>query len=237
MSRTFTLKGNTHELSNTYYPPLHLREDSDYYLGLIGLHTYYTIPNVDESNNTFDFVYNGNNYSLTIAPGSYEITDIEKYLQQKLAEIFVGENYKQEFISLKPNNNTLKCVIKSIFKIDFTPKNTIGRILGFSSRKLSPGQIHESDIPVQIVKVTSIRVECNIIGGTYYNDKLSHTLFEFSPNVDPGFAINIEPRNIIYLPVNNRYIDNITIRLLDQNGKPVDFRGEEVIVRLELKKY
>ena len=89
---------------------------------------------------------------------------------------------------------------------------------------------------MEIIQVVTIRVECNNISGSYYTSYPSHTLFEFSPTVDPGYSINIEPRNLIFLPVNRKRIDKITLTLLDQDLRPVNFRGEEVIVRLELRR-
>lgn len=89
---------------------------------------------------------------------------------------------------------------------------------------------------MRIIKVKKIRVETNITTGAYYNERLSHTVYEFSPQVEPCFAINISLSHIIYLPVIKNRIDNITVTLIDQDGDPVDFRGEQIIVTLELKR-
>ncbi|KAK9718368.1 hypothetical protein QE152_g23217 [Popillia japonica] len=110
-------------------------------------------------------------------------------------------------------------------------------MLGFSKKVLQPNVQHVSDLRIRIIKVITIRVECSIITAAYYDGRLSHTLFEFAPSVEPGFSINIEPKNIIYLPINTTRIDNISLRLVDQDGDSVDFRGEDIVVRLELKKY
>ena len=239
MSQTFTLQGVKSTLSVNYYPPVELEPDRQYCLGLIGFHTYNSIPNIEEGVND-KFVFG--EYTTSISTGSYEIRDIESYLQRKIAEELKlsskEEEEASEILSLKPNNNTLKCEIKCKYDIDFSPqKGTVGKLLGFSGEEiLKANTLHTSDLPVQIIKVASVRVECNIITGAYYDNRLSHTLFEFSPAVDPGFAINIEPRNILYLPVNARHsIDNITLRILDQEGDLVNFRGENIVIRLELK--
>lgn len=236
MSQTFTLQGVESVLSANYYPPIELDGESSYYLGLTGLHTYNTIPNIEEGCNKF--IYHGGK-EIIIPSGSYEITDIESYLQRKLLFDSPSNLVADNILSLKPNNSTLQCEIKSLYDIDFSPnKGTIGKLLGFSGREiLRTGVLHTSDIPVQILKVSSIRVECNIVTGAYYDDQLSHTLFEFTPAVDPGYSINIEPRNIIYLPiVSKNSISNITISIVDQNGDSVNFRGERILIRLELKK-
>lgn len=224
MSCTFTLKGTGNVLSANYYPPIDLDPSSEYALGLIGFHTYNSIPNIDRNTNKF---YYDDGKVVTIPTGSYEISDVESYLQETLGKAA---------ISLKPNNNTLKCEVKSKFNVNFIPDDSIGRMLGFSAKVLPANTKHESDLPVKIIKVVTIRIECNITTSAYYNASLSHTLYEFAPQVEPGYSINIVPQHIIFLPVLPRRIDNITLTLLDQNGDPVNFRGEEIVIRLELKK-
>lgn len=130
----------------------------------------------------------------------------------------------------------MHCELQSIYEIDFYQKDSIARLLGFSRKVLKAGELHESDLPVDIIRVVTIRIECNIIAGSYYTNNPSHTLFEFAPTVDPGFSINIEPRNLIFLPVNRKFIDNISLVLIDQESRPVNFRGEEIVVRLELRR-
>jgi hypothetical protein len=233
MSYTFTLKGYNHVLSANYFPPIELDSRYDYAIGLVGLHTFNTIPNlIEKLNNKFYY----DDKILSIPTGAYEVTDIEHFLQNSLADANSNQKELNEVISLKPNQNTLKCVLKSRYKINFQPKDSIGRLLGFSDRILEPNVTYQSDLPVQIINVTTIRVECNITSGAFYEGATAHTLYEFAPCVDPGFSINIEPSNIIYLPVNVRTVNNITLTLLDQDGNPVNFMNEAVILRLHLKK-
>ncbi|KAK9729456.1 hypothetical protein QE152_g15933 [Popillia japonica] len=230
MSHTFTLKSTSSEFSSTYYPPIELDPRYEYALGLIGLHTYNTIPNIHDGQNKFYY----DKQVLTIPTGAYEVTDIEEFLQNSLAPNVTNKN---AVISLKPNNSTQQCEITSKFSIDFTKSDSIGGMLGFSKKVLQPNVQHVSDLRIRIIKVITIRVECSIVTAAYYDGRLSHTLFEFAPSVEPGFSINIEPKNIIYLPINTTRIDNISLRLVDQDGDSVDFRGEDIVVRLELKKY
>lgn len=223
MSYTFTLKGTSNVLSANYYPPIELNPQHDYVLGLIALHTYNTIPNITEKNNKFYY----DNKVIAIPVGCYEITDIDEYLKTGMPK---------DSLSLKPNNNTLKVEIESKHRIDFRQEGTIGRLLGFNKRILEPNEKHESDLPVQIIKVITIQIECNITTSAYHNGHATHTLYEFSPQVEPGYSIYIEPQHIIYLPICKSSIDNITLTLLDQDGDAVDFRGEQIVIRLELKR-
>lgn len=232
MSLTFTLTGRSNRLSASFYPPVQLDNRYEYSLALIGLHTYNSIPNIEEGCNTLHLIKGKKKPAITIPTGSYEIGDIERYLQRALVP-------NQKLFSLKANTNTLKCELMSKFDIDFTQRDSIGPLLGFSKRILKGGDtLYESDAPVNIIRVTTIRIECNITSGSFYNGKQSHTLYEFSPMVDPGFAIDVEPRTLIYLPISShlQMIDNITVDIVDQDSKPVNFRQEQVVLRLELKR-
>lgn len=236
-SCTLTLTGKSHELSYDFLEPLDLTDDN-YDIGLINFHTYNSIPNVDEANNKF--YYDGK--TVTLPVGSYEIDDINKYLRVVLGDPhsedihLVKRTTEENLFTLRANNNTLKCELISSCEIDFTPGDSIGALLGFAKKKLKPHELHVSDHTVNIVKVNSIQIECNIATGAYRNDKLVHTLHEFFPSVPPGYKIIEVPRNIIYLPVNVRTVNNVSLKICDQDGDFVNFRDEIITVRLHLRK-
>lgn len=227
MSIILTIKGRSSILSTDFQPPIDL--NSAYGLALLSFHSYNSIPNI-EKGLKFYLIDTVEKKPLTVSlpEGSYEITDLENYIRSQLPE-------KASF-TLKPNNNTLKCEIYSdTYSVDFQPSDSIGDILGFSKKLLKPKTIHNSDLPVNIIKVRTIHIDTNITSGAFYNNRPAHTLYEFAVGVDPGFAIDETPHHLIYLPVIKNQLHNITLRVLDQNFKLVNFRNEEIIIRLELR--
>ena len=94
---------------------------------------------------------------------------------------------------------------------------------------------HDSDLPVSILKVNALGVECNITSGAYINKQKVHTIHELFPAVAPGFKIIEIPKESIYLPVSVEAIDHLQIRIVDQDGNPVNFRGETINIRLHIK--
>lgn len=228
MSSTFTLSGNTSILSTNYFPPIELDRKFEYVLGLVDLQTYNSIPNVHEKNNRFYY----NDEVVIIPEGSYEIDDIYKYINNTISK---NKSLKY-FLTINANNNTLKCEIISSLVINFEKENNIGSLLGFKKKILQPNTNHISDLPIDILGVSSIQIDCNIIRNSYRNNQLIHIIHQFFPVVPPGYKIVEIPSNVIYLPVNVHTINNITLKLIDQNDKLINFRGENITIRLELKK-
>ena len=220
---TFSTKGSI--LETQYFPPIELSPDKNYAIGLVEFLTFNSIPNIDVGHNKFHV----GDKELTIPTGSYEVEDIENYLQLALKNTGIK-------ISIKPNNNTLRSEIYCNRDIDFQSDNSIGRLLGFTKRILPAKEVHHvSDIPVSILKVNVLRIECSITSGAYINGQQVHTIHEFFPTVPPGYKIVEVPSHVIYLPVAVRTIDHIQLRIVDQNGELVNFRGEEITIRLHLK--
>lgn len=226
MVLTITLSGNKSTLTAEYFPPIELSRNFEYVCGLVDFQTYNSIPNVDEANNLFHI----GDEIIRFPTGSYEIVNIFNYINRKLLE----KKREYDFV-LFINNNTLQCTLSANVSIYLNKEKSIGNLLGFTSRQLLPNIKHKSDIKVNINKVNAIRIECNIVMGSYVNTKQVHTIHEFAPHVPPGYKIIEVPRNVIYLPVNVKQITSITLKLVDQDGKLINFRGETITARLHLK--
>ena len=222
---TLTLSNTSSILEAQYFPPIELSRSKNYVLGLVELLTFNSIPNIDE-NNKFYIV--GEKEPISIPPGSYEIDDIEEFLKKQLES-------KNITIDLKANNNTLRSSLSCSHQIDFEPEDSLRHILGFTPQILSADTLHNSDLPVKILRVNSIRVECNITTGAYSNGEKVHTIHQFFPAVPPGFKIIEVPTPVIYLPLTVTTINNIQIRIVDQDGNLINFRGEVITIRLHIK--
>nr|DAC81273.1 TPA_asm: penton [Bos-associated insect adintovirus 2] len=226
MSYIFTLSGRETLLSTNIQPPIILGSGENYVLGLIDFLSYYTIPNVSSENNKIRI----GKELFTIPTGSYEVNDIERAVNEHSSKTatFV--------FTLRLNLNTLHAEVKCDQDIDFSVPNSIGSLLGFSSVKLSANKRHISNFPINITSVNSINIECNLVTNSYNNNKPVHVLHMFYPNVLPGEKIIENPSNVIYLPINTHYINEIQLKITDQDGKFINFNKELITIRLHLKK-
>jgi hypothetical protein len=224
-SQFFSFNGNSSTLTANFQPPIRVPEDA--VIGLASFSATNSIPNV----------YTGKNRFLVLEPtakghymfptGSFELFDLEKTLQHF---------YPKENLTLTANFNTLRVEMYCDYDIDLTEPDSIASVIGFE-HKIYPGKTkHISATQLEINPVTDIRIECNIAGGSYINGVPSHLLAQLVQKVDIGFTLFSEPKTIIYLPVTEpNYINNITIKVLDQKNRLVDFREEPVSVSLHIK--
>lgn len=227
-STTVTFTGNSSELSATFYPTIELHDPYGYSCGLLDFTTYHSMPNINETNNTLTYYKDVNSIEVIEIPvGSYEIEDVLKYL----VEAMTKRGHRME---MKLNKNTFKVSFKGSVTLNFTFPRSIGYVLGFYG-ECGQDKLWESSEPIRITDLNIIRIECNIVGGTYINGKTSHTIHQFTPNVAPGYKIVEVPRNIIYLPVVSNEISSIYLKFVNQDGNPIDFRGETVTCRLHIK--
>lgn len=222
MSFTISITGNESIITTFYSPPLQL--DGEYECGLLYFSTFNSIPNIDSKNNKFHY---GDNECVTIPEGSYELDDLSDFLTRNVTDC--------QFM-LSCNNNTLKTNIFCSKNINFDKDNSISRILGFGREVLKSNILHESHKPISILPTTIVRIECDIVSNSFVNGKPSHIIYEFAPNVPPGYRIVEIPKNIIYFPVNQKSVSYITIKILEANGHLVNLRKEGIQLYLHLKK-
>lgn len=225
----FCLSGRGSVLTCDVFPALDI-SGGEWEIGLVGFTTFNSIPNIEEGvNNKFHYGNLEGLNVISIPEGSYEIEQIESFL---LDNIKPGVD-----LSLRANNSTLQSEITCNQDIYFDQEHTVGSLLGFSSKVLRGGkEKHFSDRPVDIIKVNTIRVECNIVRGSYNNGSEGHTLHEVIIKSPPGFKIFDTPQHVIYLPVNTLRLNNITVSFKDQDGNLINFRDEVVSVRLHLRR-
>jgi len=231
---SIVLSSNTTNWSTIFSPPMYLDPKRKYEMALISLESYYSIPNINNFNNTFVYHDSTTTKTITIPLGSYELTDINAEIQKQM-QINGDINTP---IKLGVNTATLKAVVEisnPAYSVRMS-ESTIRTLLGFHERTLTSTTNNEGDTTVNILTVNSIMVTCNLIGGSYIDGIMLPIIYSFFPGVSPGEKIIESPRNLIYLPITSSGpISKIEISLVDQNGDPIDLRGETITVRLHVR--
>lgn len=215
-------------LNGYYYPPISLSPDSE--IALLSFSTFYSYANVTHSNNNF---YYDNNKHIVIPVGCYELEELNTYLSKKLKE--TDPENRDNLINLVGNRNTLKAELTCEYSVDFKRRGTINKLLGFEEKVLNRRTTYESKQVVKILQIETINIICDLVNNTYQNSDLTHILYSFTPSVPPGYAINEVPSTVVYLPLNTTEINQIQIRICDQNFNLIDNRKEQIYVKLHIK--
>ena len=86
MSFQIIVSDNKSSFNTRLNPTLQLDRDKEYEIALVNLETYYSFPNIDESNNVFVYSQgNGNSWvKIKIPEESYEIDDINNTIQHEM---------------------------------------------------------------------------------------------------------------------------------------------------------
>ena len=224
---------------NTRFNPKHeLDRDKVYEIDLVNLETYYSFPNIDETNNVF--VYSPDNGNLwvkiKIPEGSYEIDDINNTIQHEMEKRGhydpINEDY---YINISANSNTLKSVLilEEDYQVDFNNQNSIAKVLGFTGTKYTEG-FHESENVVNTLRINSILVNIDIISGSYVNGTTKNTI-PFFPKVSPGYKVIESPVNLVYLPLTLDTIDSLNVSITDQDDHLLNLRNEKLTIRFHIR--
>ena len=199
------VSGNESSFNTMFNPKIELDRDKVYEIALVNLETYYSFPNIDETNNLF--VYspdNGNSLvKIKIPTGSYEIDDLNNTIRLEMEKRgHYDEVNNDYYINISANSNTLKSIliIESGYQVDFNQQNNLSKVLGFTGTKYMEG-FHESENVVNILTINSILVNIDIISGSYVNGTTKNTIYSFFPKVSPGYKIIESPVNLVYLPL------------------------------------
>jgi hypothetical protein len=136
---------------------------------------------------------------------------------------------------LNADSNTMKCKLVCSHDVDFTINNNISKLLGFKKEIYTANKVHESEEIVNIMKVNCIKIECNLISGSFDNGTPSQAIHEFYPSVPPGYKIIEVPRHPVFYSLNSTTISKVDITLKDQNDSLINLREQPITIRLQIK--
>ena len=222
-----------------FNPKLELDKDKVYEIALVNLETYYSFPNIDDTNNVFVYSHDqGVTWTkIKIPEGSYEIDDINNTIKHEMEKRGHYDSINEDhYINISANSNTLKSVliIESGYQVDFNQPNNLSKVLGFTGTKYEEG-FHESENVVNILRINSILVNIDIISGSYVNGTTKSTIYSFFPKVSPGYKIIESPVNRVYLPITLDTIDSLNVTITDQDDHLLNLRNEKLTIRFHIR--
>lgn len=228
---------NVHEKNNSFNV-LFLRDNKFY--GHDGKYACSLHPGMyDFELITRDFIAKINTAYAQFTTDHPEITEDEKTIYNLALNgiVFTSDTTTHKWIFEIPQENELKIFIN--LRVD----NSIAPILGLPLASL-PALIESTkkdlhNIPVKHISLNTVRVlniHCNLTGNSYINGVPSHLLYSIPLSRAPGYQIIEAPKDVVFLPITDPLIDTVEVRITDQDNNLVDFKGDRVVIVLELRK-
>jgi len=235
---SFTFTSKTTDFTTHLSNPINLI-DKKYEVALVRLETFNSFPNIIENvNNIFRYSPdNGTTWKeIRLDTGSYEINDMNIEIARQMTnngdyDVVNTESYINIIIFA---SRVIVIIKHNSYKVDFSVRYSIGKMLGFPEEILTAG-FHKSPDFVDANPITSIFVHVDIVTGSYLNGRNSQIIYTFAPAVRPGAKIIEAPSPLEFLPIYQSMIHSIRIWLTDEDNKSINNIGEDLIVRLSIK--
>lgn len=165
-----------------------------------------------------------------VPTGTYELADLRTLLKSELKKLSI------EF-EMEVNLNTQRCGILCSKRIDFNHANSFANLLGFKSEDILPcNKWNWSEGIVHVFNVINIGVSVSCCQGDIRNGTPTHVIYQFTPSVPPGYRMTENPQSVTYHSVIGDKLEEITVKMIDQDGKLINFGDEIISIRLHFKR-
>ena len=197
---------------------IRLKDSVDYKIAFIWGKATNSFFNITETNNKLKY-YNGSTWKTVQLPiGGYKAIQDFNTRIKSIIDNKDNITLEADTISLKT-----KFIMKNDYKIDFRINNSFGELLGFE--KIILENTVESSKVIELTSVKNVSIESNIVSSSYLNGKKTNILYRFTIPAPLGYDFEINPKNIIWLPISIKSFNNINFRLVDDRGKLLNLRG------------
>ena len=230
-----TLSGKGSKIEKTFEPEISISAGCHYEIAFTSLESYYSIPNINTTNNTFQISKAGQDWiTITLPTGCYGLIDLNTEIKKQLKDIKMTKA-----VEFKANYNTFKCVmiIQGGYGVHFATKS-LRTVLGFEVKTYKAKGIVKRFIPehkVQIMTVNSILVHCDLVAGSYLNGRRAPIVHSFFPLANPGDKMVEKPVEYIYLPIPSDVIRHMSVWLTDQEQNILNLEEETVTIKFHLR--
>ncbi len=143
-------------------------------------------------------------------------------------------------IQILPNFSTGKVdiLINDVtFSLQLDTGSTFHLLLGFAAIDVTVTQT--GTLPANINNgITNLLIHCSLASSSYLNDGSDDSIHSIAINAAPFESITFSAPTIVWLPMEQRNVDSVTMRLSDQdnNTAKVALSGEPISYQLLIRK-
>jgi hypothetical protein len=221
----------TSYFNNTYkfsLNTLEIDEGHYIYLSIVHVSIPYSFYNVHENNNRLEYISNNLGYVINIPVSNYNINQLISYLSSAMPSFTITYSNKTNKITFK----------HSTYDFTILSSSTCYRILGFDENKsyTSYGTILVSSNCINLMTINSIFLLSNLLT---YNISSSipnsqNILCQIPVDNGPNSLIHYYNKNGFRTNLFLKYINDISLRLVDEYNNDINLNGLHFRVTIQL---
>ena len=227
------------DFTTRFTPTINLDDDAIYHIGfhrIISMFSSWT--NVNSGYKIAFSKNNGNSWTnIDFAQGVWTYNDLDNYIKEKTKTID-GEGNEDYPITLTFDEPTVRVIITlaTDYQINLT-KSDFNELIGYDKVILKD----ESNIGVRVPNLTEdtdvLHIHCDLISTSLVDDEESDIIYSFGTStLRASYGFVLEPRRVIFNPVNKTSISSIRIYITDGLRRPVYLNNADTAFSLILKK-
>ena len=230
------------DFTTRFTPTVVLENDATYYIGfnrIISMFLTWTNINSGYNNQKIAFSKNNGNSCTDIdfAQGVWTYIDFHNYIKAKTKTI--DSKGKEDYpIKLTFDDPTFRVIItlETGYQLELT-KSNFNELIGYDKAILKD----ERNIGVRVPNVTEdtdvLNIHCDLTSTSLVAGEESDIIYSFGTStLKASYAFVLEPRRVIFNPVNKTSISSIRIYITDGLRRPVDLNNADTAFSLILKK-
>ena len=240
-TREIIINGTGSDIKCDFLVPIIIPSELyDVKLGLKSFATYNNIPNIESGkNNQIRIKVPEHDYdTFALETGAYELSKINEQIVGWMKRTYPKLRKVEDKFKLVGNGATSKAEFQIVgkFCVDFDVPGSMADVLGFDRyRKIAGSGRYVADQIINIVTVKQIVFNCNLISSNYVNGQESPFIYNCGINVPVGYRLSREVTDISYKSLTTSRISHIRVWIVDQSGRSVNLRDDDLTVTLSLR--
>ena len=211
------------DFTTRFTPTIQLGNDASYYIGFDRIISmFFSWTNVNAGYNNQKIVFSkddGKTWTdIDFAKGVWTYHDLDKYIKEETKTID-GEGNEDYPITLTFDDPTFRVIITlaTNYQLDLT-KSDFNELIGYDKKILKD----ETNIGVRVPNLTQdtdvlhVNIHCDLISNLLVDGEESDIIYSFGTStLRASYGFVLEPRRVIFNPVNKTSISSIRIYITD----------------------
>ena len=169
--------------------------------------------------------------------GVWSYTDIDNYIKEKTK--IVGGDDDEEFpITLTFDDSTFRVLVTldANYQLDLR-KSNFGKLIGYEKVILRDERNVSTKIPNLSEDTDVLNIHCDLVSDSLVDGRESDIVFSFGVGtLRPSYNFTLEPRRVIFNPINKTRVSSVRIYVTDGLRRPVYLDHANTAFSLILKK-